>query len=468
MLVALMALLAAADATAAKPEYVSIEVGLVRVTPFRPGTQTPWAIPGKPSQSDPCAVLAPALTVAAGAATMGAGLAGGSIIKGLCTSITDQGAATRTHVESDPNIYVRLVSDRVTLRSYTVAKTRSHRFTFRAVVPTAAIPRAGIVVDVVSDDGSPDEESKEVIGTARLSSERLLAAARDGAPLELKDNGAEKIELTVAPAEPKPRRKTQAFDVSQGLVAVADGFEVLAGEVIEVQARGAYRIAKRPEPITPEGYAGDLRSNYPDEPFKSGAAGAALVRIGGRRLLKGFLVPPCTSFIAPFGGTLAVGVNDRRLEKVRGDMTFDIDVRPATEAEWKSAAAENCSPKDRPQEPAADLSPRANVTAARLRQMGDRLAAAILSKLHPTGKAPVLKGVEARATPTGVAVLIATEWHGGIMGTPYTTLVRWEFNERRHIAAGISKDNASIVASHDAIEGLNKFFESQLYPAVMK
>jgi hypothetical protein len=272
----------------------------------------------------------------------------------------------------------------------------------------------------------------------------------------------------VSPAEPTSRSKTQALDVSQGLAAVGDDFEVFAGEVVEVQARGAYRMARHPGPITPEGYAGDLGSNYPDEPFKSGAAGAALVRIGGRRLLKGFLVAPCTTFFAPFAGKLAVGVNDRRLEKVRGDMTFDINVRPATEAEWKTGAAERCSAKDRPQETVADLAPRANVTAARLRQMGDRLAAAILSKLHPTGKAPVLKGVEARATPTGVAVLIATEWHGGIMGTAYTTLVRWEFNERRHIGAGLSKDTAAISASHDAIEGLNKFFESQLYPAVMK
>src|SRR5438132_6084359 len=65
MLAALIALLAVADAT--NPELISVEVGLVRVTPFRPGTQTPWAIPGRPAQSDPCALLVPA-AVATGAA----------------------------------------------------------------------------------------------------------------------------------------------------------------------------------------------------------------------------------------------------------------------------------------------------------------------------------------------------------------------------------------------------------------
>jgi hypothetical protein len=217
LLAALVTLMAVADATStnANPELISIEVGLVRITPFRPGTQTAWAIPGRTSQSDPCAVLVPLATVAGGPASMVAGVAGGGILKSLCTSITDQGTATQTHLESDPNVYVRLASGRLTFRSYTVAKTRAHRFNFRVVVPAAAIPKAGLVVDVISDDGSADEESKEVIGTARLSFARLVAAANDGAPLELKDNGAEKIELNgftcgadVALENPSPRRES--------------------------------------------------------------------------------------------------------------------------------------------------------------------------------------------------------------------------------------------------------------------
>jgi len=462
------AVLALLAANASAPQLISIEVGLVRVTPFRPGTQTPWAIPRRPSQSDPCGLLVPVATVAAGAATMGAGLAGGAVLKSLCTTMTDKGTATQAHFESDPSIYVRLVSDRMTFRSYTVDKTRSHRFKFRVVLPVAASPKAGLVLDVVDDDGSADEESKEVIGTVRLTGDSLLAAAKDGSPLVEKDNGVEKIEMIVSPAEAKVRTKTQAFDVSQGLVAVGDDFEVSAGEVVEVQAHGAYRLERRREPVTVAGYVGDAATNYPDEPFRSGPAGAAVVRIGGRRLLKGYLVTPCASFIAPFAGKLAVGVNNRRIETVRGDLNFDITVRPPTETEWKVGAAEHCSPKAEVKEALTDLPSRADATAVRLRQMGDQLAAAILGKLHPTGKAPVLKAVEARALPTGIAVVIASEWQGGILGNPYTTIVRWEFNERRHIATVVPKDTAAIVYSADALKALDRYFESQLYPAMMK
>ncbi len=463
MLLAALALLAASV-----PELISVEVGLVRVTPFRPGTQTTWAIPGKPSQSDPCALLGSVTTVAAGVATAGPGIAAGPVIKSLCTSMVDTGTATQTHVESDPNIYVRLVSDRMAFRSYTVQKTRSHRFKFRVLLPTAAIPRSGVVLDVVDDDGGAEEESKEVIGTLRLTPDKLLARAKDGRPLVAKDGGVENIEVIVAPAEGKPRKKTQAFDVSQGLVAVGDDFQVSAGEVVEVQARGAYSLARRPQPVTPTGYVGDSSTNYPDEPFKSGPSGAALVRIGGRRLMKGYLVAPCANFIAPFGGRLAVGVNNTRLEKVRGDLTFDISARPATAAEWKASEAEQCSVKAEVAQVSADLGARANAAAERLRGMGDQLAAAILHNLHPTGKSAVLKAVEARAMPTGIFVVIASEWRGGVLGTRYTTVVRWEFNERRHITTVVPQDTAQIRYSPEALKALNAWFESQLYPEVMK
>src|SRR5207245_579520 len=126
-------------------------------------------------------------------------------------------------------------------------------------------------------------------------------------------------EVIVSPVDGKQRTKAQAFDVGQGLVAVGDDFEVSAGEIVELQAHGAYRLDKHSGVITPAGYVGDAATNYPDEPFRSGPSGAALVRVGGRRLLKGFLVTPCASFISPYEAKRAVGVNNRRIEKVRGD-----------------------------------------------------------------------------------------------------------------------------------------------------
>ena len=184
--------------------------------------------------------------------------------------------------------------------------------------------------------------------------------------------------------------------------------------------------------------------------------------------MKGYLVTPCANFIAPFEGKLAVGVNTRRADSVRGDMSFDVSVRPATELEWNAGAAEQCAPKDEPPEAAANTALNPENAAERLRQMGDQLAVAILGKLHPSGNTPVLRSVEARATPTGVSVDIASDWKGGFLGTDNTTVVRWEFNERRHIAVVVPSDTANIIASADARKALDRYFETKLYPEILK
>lgn len=336
----------------------------------------------------------------------------------------------------------------------------------RLVVPAAAIPKAGLVLDVVDDDGRDEEESKEIIGTVRLSADKLLAAAKSGEPLTEHDSGAETIEVLVSSVEPKTRTKSTTLNVHDGLVAVGDDFEVAAGEVVEIQAHGAYELAPRTEPVTAAGFQGG-GSTYADEPFKSGPSGAALVRIGKRRLMKGFLVTPCATFISPYEAKLAVGVNNARVEAARGDMMFDATIRPATEAEWKAGAAHACKPAAE-STASNDLAPRANIAADRLRQMGDQLAAAVLGRLHSTGKRPALKTVDARAGPTGVVVSIATDWRGGVLGSPYITVVRWEFNERRHISTVVPQDNAAIRISPDALKALNSYLETQLYPLVMK
>jgi hypothetical protein len=148
MLVALLALLAVADASA--PELISVDVGLVRVTSIKPGTNEPWAVPQQKSQGDGCGLFA----LAAGALTGGPGAL---ISKTLCASLADTGTGAQTHSETDPNIYVKLTSGRSVFRSYTVPKTRSHRFNFRVIVPVAAIPKPGLELNVVNDDGSPVE-----------------------------------------------------------------------------------------------------------------------------------------------------------------------------------------------------------------------------------------------------------------------------------------------------------------------
>src|SRR5713101_5192594 len=82
MIASMVAVLASALATAAgPPDLIVIQVDHVRVTPTKPGTNQPWAIPGKPAQDNSCALFSTAVTAAAGAATGPVGLIAGPAVK---------------------------------------------------------------------------------------------------------------------------------------------------------------------------------------------------------------------------------------------------------------------------------------------------------------------------------------------------------------------------------------------------
>lgn len=442
MLASVLTVLATAAFAGGPPDLIAIEVDLVRVTPTRPGTNQPWALPGRPAQDNSCALFSTAVT-AAGVASGGVGLLAGPAVKSLFCS--DPGAAGQAHSVTDPNIYVRLSSGRMAFRSYTVAKTRSHSFKFRVLVPVAAIPRAGLVLDVVDDDGSGDGESQETIGHVRLSADKLIEAAKSEAPIELKDGGIEKLELIASVVEPNPRTKSQTLNVQKGLAAL-DNFSVSAGEVVEIQARGAYRVSGRSDAdlVTAKGFPG-AGVTYPDEPFKNGPLGAGLVRIGQRGVMKGYLVTPCASFISPFEGQIAVGINNGHPETARGDLQFDVRVRPASESEWKAGAADACVPAAEVSSnaPSGDTAVLANKAATRLKAFGDKFAVDIIKRLHPTGGNATLGNVEVKPSAAGVVALITTEWRGGLLGTAYTSTIRWEFSPARHVGSFLVSDTAA-------------------------
>jgi hypothetical protein len=454
---------AAEDPSSTVSNVIAIEVGLVRVTTTRPGTDQTWAIPSRPAKdNNSCEVI---LGAAAVAAAPGAGWLAIPVIKELCS---DPGSAPSAHSATDPNIYVRLSSDRMSFRSYTVAKTRSHSFKFRTVIPVAGIPRAGLVVEVVNDDRSGNEESKETIGHIRISPKRLIDAAENGIPIEERDGGIEKIEIIVTPVDAKPRVKSQTVDVLKGLALLED-FPVSAGEVVEVQSHGAYYAAGRAEPVTATGYMG-RGATYPDAPFATAPLGSGMLRVGKRGLMKGYVVAPCANFISPYEALLAVGINNGLPGAARGDLKFDVTVRPATVAEWQNGSAAPCTPATEAKNttPAASSTAMADKVGSQLTSLGDKLAQAIIGRLHPTGVEATLKSVEMRSTPAATFALITSDWHGGFVGNAYTTTVRWEFNSERHIGTFLVRDTAEITTSTAGQNALDIFFSSKLYPVLVK
>jgi hypothetical protein len=357
---------------------IAIEVGLVRITPTRPGTNQTWAIPGRPAKDDSCAVIAGMVATASGG-----GLIAIPVIKtAFCN---DPGSAPNAHSDTDPNIYVRLSSDRMSFRSYTVVKKRSHSFKFRTVIPVAGTPKAGLVVEVINDDNSGNEESQETIGHIRVSPKKLSDAAENGLPIEEGDSGIEKIEIIVTPVDVKPRVKSQTVDVLKGIATLED-FPVSAGEVIEVQSHGANIDADRAEPVTATGYV-RKGATYPDILFATAPIGSGMLRVGKRGLMKGYVVAPCANLISPYDAKLAVGINNGLPETARGDLKFAVTVRPASVAEWQNGSAATCAPATETKNttPAASSTAMVEKVDSQLNSLGDKLAEAIIKNLHPTG-----------------------------------------------------------------------------------
>jgi hypothetical protein len=448
-------------ANANPSELLSIEVALVRISATRPGTAQNWVIPGKPASNSSCALLANGL----GAAT-GVGLLAGPQMASIFCQPPAKASSAR--VETDPNIYIRIKSDKLLFKSYTVEKTRSQSFDFKMIFPSQGIPKTGLVLEVINDDGSGDEKSQEVIGQFRFQSAELIKAADSGNPITKSDGGVEKIEIIVRPEEKSEIRRATGVDVQKGLVSF-DDLPVFAGQVVEVSSGGFYRAEGAEKPIGPAGYSGK-GLQYPDEPFKSGPLGGALVRIGGKRLLKGYLVNPCVSFISPFQGTLAVGINNAKPGTARGDLKFNVRVREANEDEWKKGEATKCGATSVASEDSnkPDFSTLASKVQTLLKGNAGVLAKNILSILHPTGVNPNLKSYDVNTTEVGVEATITTTWNGGILGDPYQTTIRWELNNERQIGVQIMADTAKIKVSEKAKNKLNEYFLSTIEPMVRK
>jgi hypothetical protein len=444
------------------PELVSLEVGLVRISPHRPGTDKTWVIPAERKQGSGgfCGAAM------AGAVVTGVAIPFAGVAKALCDNLTaEPGAAAQRRMETSPDVYVRLSGQKVALRSYTVPRTLSNSFKWRVIVPVAAIPAAGLVLEVLNDDGGPDEQGREVIGQTRLSAAKLLEAASNGSLITVTDGGIEKMEVVVEPADAAPRHRKQTLDVRQGMVAV-EGLTVTAGEVVEVQARGEYRVPGRAAPVTPAGGVGGASRTFQDGPFKAGAPGAALVRIGKRGVATGALVTPCAAVLSPYEGLAFAGINNADPAKTQGDLEFDVSVRPATETEWRTGSASECRAEAGQSDDGPVLS--ALIAKAGRRLAGDPgLALAILNNSHPTGRNPTLRAIEVdRSSKTSARFLLTVGWKGGVLHGDHVTKVLWEFNPHRHISAAVANDTANVAVSPEYLKKLDAFFRDQVFPTL--
>jgi len=251
----------------------------------------------------------------------------------------------------------------------------------------------------------------------------------------------------------------------RGMVAV-ENLSVTAGEVVEVEARGEYRVAGRAAPVPPAGGPGAAARTFQDGPFKVGAPGAAMVRVGKRRLTTGTLVTPCAAFLSPYEGLVFAGINNQDPSKAQGDLEFDVSVRAATDAEWRTGPVVECNAAESASDDAGLL---ASLTARAVRRLkaDPGLAAAILKNTHPTGSAPTLRSVNVDPlSRTSTRVFVTVDWRGGILGGAHATRIAWEFNTHRHIAATVVADNANVHISPEYLKRLDAWFRDEIFPVL--
>jgi hypothetical protein len=218
-------------------------------------------------------------------------------------------------------------------QSATAHDTASTTFSAEFIIPTNSIPNEGITLAVADRDGS----SVEVIGGVRLGRQELLGSLATSRPAFTMQGGAVlRMDLHVSAQNLSGDSAEIAVDPKRG-GALVPMRPVRAGEVVEVSARGQYRIGTaRGAWIDPRGYfeREEHDPNLANEPFKSAPHGAGLAVVGGGDARSAGIVAPCARFVARAPGLVWVGLNDGEPANNEGQASFTVRLSGPIGAEW--------------------------------------------------------------------------------------------------------------------------------------
>jgi hypothetical protein len=193
------------------------------------------------------------------------------------------------------------------------------------------------LLQVVDQDAT--EKDSELIGSVRLFREQLAAALDAPNPtlrLSAPETGLDVLELVILPFQPQAPTAV-AMDAKQGTLEVNLPRPLLAGEVVDIAARGMYQVGSwNDAKLTPMGYpgGGPKQYNFEGEPFKSSPHGAGIALVATEGLSIGHLVTPCSHFVTSLPGSLKVGINDHSPSNNQGSIQFTIRTRLPTANEW--------------------------------------------------------------------------------------------------------------------------------------
>lgn len=307
-----------------EPPWILLRVDTVEVTPLRLGTNEPWDEPEpQPTDGTACGMLGRVMATTDPVVGMGA-----PAFCPIDPRPRREGADPRA-----PDLVVLLgVGTAAHYQTPTAHDATEATLHAEFVIPTNTIPAEGITLAVVDRDGA----SAEVIGGVRLGRQELLASVATRPVFSARGGGVTRMDLSVTAHEEAMAEAEVVVNAQEGgsLVPIRP---IRAGEVVEIAARGQYRIGtSRGAWIDPRGYfeKEPHDPNFDNEPFRSAPHGAGIATIGGGDARMGAIIAPCARFVARVPGLVWVGLNDGDPRNNEGSATFTVKVSGPLPAEW--------------------------------------------------------------------------------------------------------------------------------------
>ena len=319
-----------APPTRALPSAFVLRVGRVEVKGLRPDSGAHWDLADAPASEPGCDL------VAFGGKLVSPVVGEGSRL--LCGVAGPTPPLEQQH--SNPDLRIRLSSPAgAVYESFVVLDALAFDFNYDFVVPTAAIPSEGILLEVLDADAEQDPES---IASFRLTRAELDEIATS--PRGMRDfasGAATRFEVAVHAYAPTQIIRTQLE--AQAPPAAARVRSLMAGEVVSLRAQGSFTVGTLyTTAIGPEGYPnGQLHGyNFEAQPFTTAPHACGLALVGSNGRVDGAVIGAASHFVVTVAGALRVGLNDRDPGNNRGWVAFEGETRAPTPTEWNAALIE--------------------------------------------------------------------------------------------------------------------------------
>lgn len=233
-----------------------------------------------------------------------------------------------------PDLQLQLRGADTTYSSYVAPDQTSYTFDYPFAVPREAISEAGFAIAVIDVDES--STGGQEIGSIRLSKEDLRDAVTAKKLQALTSSGLDLLEVQVRPHDGAFRKQVVDLDTSKGGMFVSS-FAVRAGDVVRIEAQGSWKIGRWPDnsSMGPAGRSDSAKGSRL-KLFQDPANGAAVAFVGRDTSVLPVAVNPCVKFVAPYSGSVWVGVNDTKYGDNRGNAQFTVMKRGAKATQWAS------------------------------------------------------------------------------------------------------------------------------------